>query len=387
MNDLPMPSDVKKEAAALAEHAPGESKTTVIEPPSAKLIVRLFLVPMLIVAAAVGVMFLIGLLTGGSMTLAQAFEELKKPGGERTAGMLIGPGSKQRYQAAKVVGDHVVERLQAGMGEAERIELTGKLLEVVDKAQPHEGTVKPILLRTLAMTWAVDPRQPGMDSPDAVRSRRAVVEKLVSLMQAATPGGATEQERHEIAREHAQVRSAAIFALGVMKGRAEAREPLGKVIDKLDDASETLDVRIAAASTLGKLAEPKSGDAQDQRAIAALERAMGTTKAEDVELVWNAALALAQLNQPQAADTILMLLTRSELDQRQVYDRETDWKNPIFRPLNEPEKQRILINAMQGAVRLEEPRVQAKIREVVQNDPANRVREAGREVLRAAGKE
>jgi len=56
MNDLPMPSDVKKAAAAAAAEP--------IEPPSVKLIVRLFVIPLVIVAIAVGVMFLIGLLAG-----------------------------------------------------------------------------------------------------------------------------------------------------------------------------------------------------------------------------------------------------------------------------------------------------------------------------------
>ena len=50
---------------------------TVIEPPSAKLIVRLFLIPLLIVAAAVGVMFLIGLLAGREPSFDEAIARLR----------------------------------------------------------------------------------------------------------------------------------------------------------------------------------------------------------------------------------------------------------------------------------------------------------------------
>ena len=48
---------------------------------SVKLIVRLFVIPLFIVAAAVGVMFLISLLAGGTPTMEEALRNLKQPGG------------------------------------------------------------------------------------------------------------------------------------------------------------------------------------------------------------------------------------------------------------------------------------------------------------------
>jgi hypothetical protein len=67
-----MPSDVKPKAA---------EETPLVEPPSMKLMVRLFLIPLLIVAAAVGVMFLIGRLAGGTPTFEEALQRLKAPAG------------------------------------------------------------------------------------------------------------------------------------------------------------------------------------------------------------------------------------------------------------------------------------------------------------------
>ena len=45
---------------------------------------RLFLIPLIIVAAAVGIMFLIGRLAGGTPSFDEALERLKNPGGQRT---------------------------------------------------------------------------------------------------------------------------------------------------------------------------------------------------------------------------------------------------------------------------------------------------------------
>src|SRR5688572_26924330 len=107
MSTLPMPSEVKRDAAT---SAPGAA-APVGEPPSVKLIVRLFLIPLMIVAAAVGVMFLIGLLAGGTPSTEELVARLRRPGGGRTASVLVGPGSKQRFLDAEALSDTI----RAGM--------------------------------------------------------------------------------------------------------------------------------------------------------------------------------------------------------------------------------------------------------------------------------
>jgi hypothetical protein len=118
-NELLMPSEVKK----AGDGAP------LPEPPSAKMVVRLFVIPLLIAAAVVAIMVPIGWMAGGKMTLDQALDLLENPGGERTVGQLVGPGSKQRFIAAKAVVDHMKE----GMGEAQRIKLAGRLVTILEK--------------------------------------------------------------------------------------------------------------------------------------------------------------------------------------------------------------------------------------------------------------
>src|SRR5687767_12862008 len=115
MEPLPMPSDVKGAGAAGASAPAGESAVAegattkkelppVAEPPSARLIVRLFLIPLLIAAGVVTVMLLFGALSGGYKSVYEAVDELERTGGgERTADVLVGPGSKQRYIAAQYI--------------------------------------------------------------------------------------------------------------------------------------------------------------------------------------------------------------------------------------------------------------------------------------------
>ena len=113
--------------------------------------------------------------------------------------------------------------------------------------------------------------------------------------------------------------------------------------------AQDLDVRLAAATVLGPLATPSDADV-DRRAASS---PCATRDPANVELVWGSALSLAQLNQPDVADTILMLLDRNELSKVKVLDRETDPKNPAFRTLSDQEQERILINTMIGAAKLD----------------------------------
>jgi hypothetical protein len=101
----------------------------------------------------------------------------------------------------------------------------------------------------------------------------------------------------------------------------------------------------------------------------------------NAELEWSAALSLAQLGQTDVAPTILKLLSRDELAEMRYYDRESDANNPAFRPLNDQEQQRILINTMIGARNLPVPEVQQQLKKLAESDPSPRVRAAGRELL------
>jgi hypothetical protein len=358
MNELPMPSDLRC-ATGTPSNAPASASTpTLVEPPGVKLIVRLFLIPLLIVAAAVGVMYLISLLAGRAPTVEEAIARLKNPGGARTADYLVGPGAKQRYLDAKVLTDHMKERMSSGAFNAgERVKINNELITILDNhTKADEGEVQHFLLLALGRVWQVDPKHPLSDTPESLAARSRAADTL--LKYASAPQLAT--------------RKAAVLASVYLRGNDDVVGRLvPALVAKLRDTREDLDVRLAAATSLGPLASPDDADAID-----ALHEAMNDSEPRHVELVWQSALSLAQLNQPDVADTILKLLSRAELASLQYYDRETDPKNPVFRKLSDAEQERILINTMIGAERYDVPAVQEQLRKLATTDPSPRVRAA-----------
>ena len=355
-----MPSDVVKDAQAAEPggKAGAAASQSVVEPPSVKLLVRLFVIPLLIVAAAVGVMFLISLLAGGTPSMEEALQRLKQPGGNRTADWLIGPASKQRYMDAKTL----VDKMKGGMTEAERIKLVDELADILQNhTRDSEGEIRHFLLLALGRAWQKDPARPDVvGSAAGAASRRKVIDTLA---------------RYAGDKEVA-TRKAALLATVYLAGWPEVRQAIPLLVEKVGDGREDLDVRLAAATALGPVAGP-----QDREVIEALQTAMRNVGEHDTELEWSAALSLAQLGQTDVAPNILKLLSREELAGMRYYDRESDSKNPSFRPLNDQEQQRILINTMIGARNLPVSEVQQQLRKLAESDPSPRVRAAGRELL------
>ena len=354
-----MPSDVK------GPELPGAPKLPLPpEPPSVKLIVRLFVIPLLIAGAVIGIMVPFGWMTGGQKSIDVAVNDLKRPGGQRTGEWLVGPGAKQRYIDAKTIIDHL---RQEKLSEAERIKLGDQLIDILEhNTAAGEGDVQNILLLALGQVWMrqPDPMKPGqflteVESPVAAEARKRLMDALLKFADSSEMG----------------TRKAAILALAYWKGREEGQSAVPMLVSKLQKDPE-LDVKMAAATALGPLAT-----AENAAAIEALGQAMRDSDPHDVELVWDAACSLAQLNRPEAKDVVLRLLDRKELDGMQYYDRETDPKNPKMQALSEFEKERILINAMIAAQRYTQPEVQAAIQNLAKSDSSERVKQAAMEIF------
>ena len=265
-----MPSDVRNDTpGAAAGPGGGASSDPVPEPPSVKLIVRLFVIPLIIVALAVGVMFLISLMAGSAPTMEEALQRLKNPGGNRTADWLVGPASKQRYMDAKTL----VDQMKAGMNEADRTKLADGLVNILrNHTRDGEGEIRHFLLLALGRVWQRDPSQPPMHSDAAAASRRRVLDVLASY--------ANDKD--------VAARKAALLATVYLGGYPEAREAIPLLVSKLGDGNEDLDVRMSAATALGPIATP--GDAA---VIEALQSAMRNADERNAELEWSAALSLA----------------------------------------------------------------------------------------------
>src|SRR5437764_15493434 len=143
MNELLMPSDLKP-ADAESGSTPTAKLPPRPEPASVKLIVRLFLIPLLIAGAVIGIMVPFGWLTGGQKSIDVALADLRRPGGQLTGGWLVGPGAKQRYIDAKTIIDHL---RQDKLDEPERIKLTSQLADILDHyTSSAEGHLQHVLL-------------------------------------------------------------------------------------------------------------------------------------------------------------------------------------------------------------------------------------------------
>src|SRR4051812_22366963 len=112
MNELLMPSDLKASDSPESPSAPVDANAKLPPPPepaSVKLIVRLFVIPLLIAGAVIGIMVPFGWLAGGQKSIDVALADLRRPGGQRTGSWLVGPGAKQRYIDAKTIIDYLRE--------------------------------------------------------------------------------------------------------------------------------------------------------------------------------------------------------------------------------------------------------------------------------------
>jgi len=259
--------------------------------------------------------------------------------------------------------------MKAGLSEEQRIRLASQLVELLDKyVRPEEGEVQHFVLLALGRVWQINPRQGPMKSPAAEASREKVLEMLLKYFDAGAgkPGGVTPAD--------ISARKAAILALAFWQGQEEARRAIPALVRKLGTADEDVDVRMAAASTLGNIA---TGD--DAEVVEALKQALNETDPQKAELVWNSASALARLGREEAVPTMMKLLNRDELAKMKVYDRE-DPRQPM-RELSDLEQQRFLANAMESAAHLKVPEIQLQLKKIAQSDPSMRVRAMAVEVL------
>ena len=340
------------------------------EPPSVKLIVRLFLIPLLIAAAVVAVMLPFGLLAGGRKPLEEAFRDLQNPGGERTGGLLVGPAAKQRYMDAKIIVDYLRENKITA---AERIKLSNQVIDVLNQWSSYkEGDVQQALLFALSIAWIQrpDPAKPGEWLSDADDTANL---DATDLAQKKAMDCILRFADQDIVR----ARTAAILSTSFWKGRKEAERAIPVLISKLQNQGEDLDVKLSAATALGPIA-----DRNDKRVIDVLNEAMRISDPREAEVVWGAAVSLAQLNRPEATDIVLRLMDRKDLNEFMVYDR-TDASNPMMRKLREEEKERFIINTLLAAQHLKVDSVQKAMERVSKEDPSERVKQGALEILKA----
>lgn len=158
-----------------------------------------------------------------------------------------------------------------------------------------------------------------------------------------------------------ETRIYAAFGLAAL-GERRASDPLVLLLDDADAG-----VRKMAAYGLGLVGQPG--------AVAALRASLNDPQDE---VAWNAALALARLGDASGAPLLRRLLDRAYLRERTVPGSDG---RP--RPLEEAGQEELLLNALRGLALLGDKDHVRLVRQLRENDPNPRVRQAAIEALLA----
>lgn len=270
-----------------ATAAPQAVGSADIEPLTLPLIGKLFGVPLVIISVIVGGAIVVVLLFGAPSStrkhdLNALLQALEASQGQKQMGMLL-PREKEHWQA----GLELTRRLQAGE---------------FDEVQLDEIATR---LATLVTDLAAELKERKTASEVVAPLHRPAVTRAVFLIRAL--GGTRRPQA--IDPLVAVVRTGdgtcgvvAIEQLGAMVGTAGLDRAVEPVLGALND-SASAETRLMASTVLSLIAQPT-----DRRVI---EKLSEVRLANDGELAWSAALALARLGSDAGKSTLLDLLDRS----------------------------------------------------------------------------
>ena len=265
----------------------GASGQADIEPLTLPLIGKMFGVPLIIIGVIVGGAIVVVLLFGAPSStrkhdLNALLQSLEASQGQKQMGMLL-PREKEHWQA----GLELTRRLHAGE---------------FDESQLDEIATR---LARLVTGLAAELKQRESASGAVVAMHKPAVTRAVFLIRAL--GGTRRPQA--IAPLVAVVRTGdgtcgvvAIEQLGGMVGTAGLDRAIEPILDALSDSAGA-EIRLVASTVLSLIAEPT-----DRRVI---EKLSEVRLANDGELAWSAALALARLGSNAGKSTLLDLLDRS----------------------------------------------------------------------------
>jgi HEAT repeat protein len=265
---------------------------------------QFFLIPALVVVACVGIFLFFGWLVSEERTSLDYLHDIRSG------------SSGRRWQAAFELAKQL-NNIDRAEQQEEREQLIPEMVEAFRDAADDDPRVRRYL--ALALGHLGDPR---------------AVPVLVEALSDDDP----------------DTRIYAIWALG-SAGDRRAIPPLMEMAQH-DDAG----IRKMAVYSLGSLG------AEEARPV--LQAALND---HQVDVAWNAAIALAQLGDASGKHRILQMLDRGYLES--VPD------------MTDEQRADAMVTAMQGAVLLADPEMLDRLREISEQDPNLKVRQAAFEAL------
>jgi len=365
MDTPPLPSSTVDTQAEVARRHPGHDPSgggnlPEIEPMTFSVLGRFFAVPLLIIGSIVGGAVLVVFLFGAPAApeargVDELLRSLETSTGQKSMGMLL-PQDKEHWQTgleltlrlqSKVdaLTAEELDEVDARLGRLVTQELESTLLsptgeEAALSQEANPPTRFEFLIRSLGLTG-----RPAAIAPliEVIRSRR---EPFVSV---------------------------AMQQLGECASIPEVRGAIEPVLQTLA-RSDRPESKLLACTVLSVIAVPSDG-----HVVQALESAR---LAEDGEVAWSAALALARLGSPAGKSTLMDLLDRPFWESGDRY-RTTDAKGQELRyPMPPGRIETLLIAAIDAASNLQDADLWEMI-ERLKSDPSPGVRSAATQAIEA----
>lgn len=308
-----------------------------LEPLTFSLLGRFFGVPLLIIAVIVSGAITVVLLFGAPASpaprsLETLLQAVESEAGIKNMGMLLPPDK---------------EYWQTNLELAERIDKQEFTATEMDAIAERLSAV--VILELDRMKQAAAESANG---PYSSGARHAKQEFLIRALGKTQRAKAVETLLEVLASQNFSFVNVAIQQLGDMHQIPEARAASASLLPFLK-ATFPSETRMMAVAALSVLADPG-----DQVILAALN---DLRLAEEGEVAWNAALALARLGSIGGKSTLLDMLDRSFWEQGERY-QVTDEKNQVRRFVMPPQRvDDMLIATMDAVARVNDPELWALI--------------------------
>jgi len=310
----------------------GDTEPPELEPMTWSLMGRWFGVPLLIIGTIVGGAVVVVLLFGGPATAEQRsvdslLQALESNSGERSAGVLL-PREKELWQTALELS----ERLAKKEAELTSDELHTVALRLASMVEVDLANLDRITAFGDDLSTQRELRSSRFDFLLRALARTECDEAIDPLIRVVASG-----------REpYVAVAMQQLGNLHDLPNANRAVEPILAVIEKSNRA-ETLLTGCTVLSVLGERDDPQVVDALSRVRLA-----------NDGEVEWSAALALARLGSDAGKPTLLDLLDRKHLESGERYEVR-DAAGSIQRYAMPPNRvEALLIASMEAAVNLED---------------------------------
>lgn len=296
--------------------------------------VQLVAIPAIIVAVCVGMAVLFGVMAGASDSLGNHLLKLRQQSG---MGKLPLGMQDPRYKDRWLAAYNIATMIPALKDPAEKQRLSADLADILEHNVNED---EPVLQSYL----------------------------MLAVGQLGQPGG-LDVIRNGMTAKHPRARQGAVSAALSWPDPNEARTLIPELIQRLIDDHPL--VTSSAAAALGQLAQQ-----DDPGVIPALHTALDTTDTAARDARWNAAIALARLDDPRGSEVVAtVLLNREQLHISLAGDT-------IDRG-EAAQQDRVILSVLTVADSMTDPRIWDTIKTLADGDPNRTIRKAAKQLIMA----